>query len=142
MSATRRSPTGDLRDEIATKESAFYRILSSTDTYDPDRLTGDKENLRKFFYLSEGYADFRVLSAVAELSPDQEAFFTPVQWRRASATSSARSTVKTTLKDLDPKTLQGDITTKEGDWYDASKVTTPSRRSAITSAISAMPSWT
>ena len=40
--------------------------VSSDDTYDPDRLTYDRELLRKF-YLSQGYADFRVVSAVAEL---------------------------------------------------------------------------
>ncbi|WP_395021595.1 outer membrane protein assembly factor BamA [Dongia sp.] len=112
---------GSLRDEIATKESAFYRILSTTDTYDPDRLTVDKENLRKF-YLSEGYADFRVLSAVAELSPDQEAFFITFTVEEGERYKLGKVDVKTTLKDLDPKTLMGDVTTKAGDWYDASKV--------------------
>jgi outer membrane protein insertion porin family len=111
----------DLRDEIATKESAFYRFLSTTDTYDPDRLTVDKENLRKF-YLSEGYADFRVLSAVAELSPDQEAFFITFTVEEGERYKLGKVDVKTTLKDLDPKALMGDVTTKEGDWYDASKV--------------------
>jgi outer membrane protein insertion porin family len=111
----------DLRDEIATKESAFYRILSTTDTYDPDRLTVDKENLRKF-YLSEGYADFRVLSAVAELSPDQEAFFITFTVEEGERYKLGKVDVKTTLKDLDPKALMVDVTTKEGDWYDASKV--------------------
>jgi outer membrane protein insertion porin family len=111
----------DLRDEIATKESAFYRILSTTDTYDPDRLTVDKENLRRF-YLSEGYADFRVLSAVAELSPDQEAFFITFTVEEGERYKLGKVDVKTTLKDLDPKSLMGDVTTKEGDWYDASKV--------------------
>jgi len=110
-----------LRDEIATKESAFYRFLSTTDTYDPDRLTVDKENLRKF-YLSEGYADFRVLSAVAELSPDQEAFFITFTVEEGERYKLGKVDVKTTLKDLDPKTLMVDVTTKEGDWYDASKV--------------------
>jgi len=110
-----------LRDEIATKESAFYRFLSTTDTYDPDRLTVDKENLRKF-YLSEGYADFRVLSAVAELSPDQEAFFITFTVEEGERYKLGKVDVKTTLKDLDPKSLMGDVTTKEGDWYDASKV--------------------
>jgi outer membrane protein insertion porin family len=112
---------GSLRDEIATKESAFYRILSTTDTYDPDRLTVDKENLRKF-YLSEGYADFRVLSAVAELSPDQEAFFITFTVEEGERYKLGKVDVKTTLKDLDPKSLMSDVTTKEGDWYDASKV--------------------
>ena len=112
---------GELRDEIATKESAFYRILSTTDTYDPDRLTVDKENLRKF-YLSEGYADFRVLSAVAELSPDQEAFFITFTVEEGERYKLGKVDIKTTLKDLDPKSLWGDVTTQEGDWYDASKV--------------------
>ena len=111
----------DLRDAIATKESAWYRFLSTTDTYDPDRLTVDKENLRKF-YLSEGYADFRVISAVAELSPDQEAFFITFTVEEGERYKLGKVDIKTTLKDLDPKTLWNDVTTKEGDWYDASKV--------------------
>ena len=61
---------GELREEIASSETAFWRILSATDTYDPDRLTFDRELLRRF-YLSEGFADFRVLSSVSELTPDR-----------------------------------------------------------------------
>src|SRR6266436_2556907 len=64
---------GTLRGTIETKESRWYRFLSTSDTYDPDRLTYDRELLRKF-YLSEGYADFRVVSAVAELTPDRDGF--------------------------------------------------------------------
>ena len=30
--------------------------------------------------------------------------------------------MKTTLKDLDPASLRNDITTVEGDWYDAGEV--------------------
>ncbi|MFX8601184.1 POTRA domain-containing protein, partial [Acinetobacter baumannii] len=48
---------GTLRDAISTKETAWWRILSSSDTYDPDRLTYDRELLRRY-YLSHGYADF------------------------------------------------------------------------------------
>jgi outer membrane protein insertion porin family len=110
-----------LREQIATKESAFYRFLSTTDTYDPDRLTVDKEDLRKF-YLSEGYADFRVISSVAELSPDQEAFFITFTVEEGERYKLGKVDIKTTLKDLDPKTLWSDVTTEEGDWYDASKV--------------------
>src|SRR4051794_30884589 len=111
----------DLRDEVLTKESAFYRILSTTDTYDPDRLTVDKENLRKF-YLSEGYADFRVISSIAELSPDQEAFFITFTVEEGERYKLGKVDIKTTLKDLNPEAMRGDITTVQGDWYDASKV--------------------
>ena len=64
---------GELRDEIQTRESVFYNFLSSNDTYDPDRLSFDRELLRRF-YLSEGHADFRVVSAIAELTEDRKDF--------------------------------------------------------------------
>ena len=52
-----------LRGQIQTKESVWYRFLTTDDTYDPDRLTFDRELLRRF-YLSKGYAEFRVVSAM------------------------------------------------------------------------------
>ena len=64
---------GQLRGEMVTKQSRFYRFFSSSDTYDPDRLAFDQQKLRQF-YLTEGYADFRVISAVAELTPDKKDF--------------------------------------------------------------------
>src|SRR5690606_7038263 len=67
----KRFSQGDLRSEIATRESRWWRFLTSDDTYDPDRLAYDRELLRQF-YLSKGYADFRVVSSVAELSPDKQ----------------------------------------------------------------------
>ncbi len=91
----------DLRDEILTKESAWYRFLSSNDTYDPDRITVDRESLRNF-YLKEGYADFRVISSVAELSPDKNAFFITFTVEEGERYIFGPINVKTTLKDLDP----------------------------------------
>ena len=57
---------GTLRGVIQTTESAWYRFLTANDTYDPDRLAFDQELLRRF-YQARGYADFQVVSAVAEL---------------------------------------------------------------------------
>ena len=63
-----------LRDAIVTSESSWWNFFSSNDNYDPDRLEYDREQLRQF-YNNRGYADFRVVSAVAELTPDQRDFF-------------------------------------------------------------------
>ena len=63
----------DLQSEIMSKESRWYRLFSSSENYDPEKTNYDKELLRRF-YLKRGYADFRVLSAVAELSPDKKSF--------------------------------------------------------------------
>jgi outer membrane protein insertion porin family len=63
-----------LKSVIVTEESSWLRFFSSKDNYDPDKLDFDREQLRKF-YLNEGHYDFRVKSAVAELTPDQKDFF-------------------------------------------------------------------
>src|SRR5690606_10386471 len=51
----------DLREEMVTKQSRFFRLFSSNTSYDPDRLAFDQQKLRQF-YLTQGYADFRVVS--------------------------------------------------------------------------------
>ena len=62
---------GRLRKEMFTREAGgILGILRSNDSYDPDRLAADQQKLRAF-YLTEGYADFRVVSALAELTPDR-----------------------------------------------------------------------
>ena len=55
-----------LRGVIQTRESAWYRFLTSDDTYDPDRVNFDQELLRRF-YLARGFAEFTVVSAIAEV---------------------------------------------------------------------------
>ena len=63
----------ELREVMVTKESAWYRLFTKNDNYDPGRLDYDREQLRKF-YTNRGYYDFRITSAVAELTPDDRAF--------------------------------------------------------------------
>lgn len=63
-----------LREQIVTTESSWWNLFQSNDNYDPDRLEYDREQLRQY-YNNRGYADFRVVSAVAELTPDQRDFF-------------------------------------------------------------------
>jgi len=66
--------TGRLVKEMYTKQAGgVLGFLKSNDTYDPDRLAADQQKLRAF-YLTQGYADFRVVSALAELTPDRKDF--------------------------------------------------------------------
>jgi outer membrane protein insertion porin family len=63
-----------LRKEMYTRQSGgVLGFLKSNDTYDPDRLAADQQKLRAF-YLTQGYADFRVVQALAELTPDRRDF--------------------------------------------------------------------
>lgn len=63
----------DLREVMITKQSRWWRLFTKNDNYDPGRLDYDREQLRKF-YTNRGYYDFRIVSAVAELAPDDSAF--------------------------------------------------------------------
>ncbi len=110
-----------LRGEVTTSESAFWRILSSTDTYDPDRLSFDRELLRRF-YLHEGYADFRVMSVVAELTPDREGFIVTFTLEEGERYKFGAIGLTTTLPNLDPESLQQHVLAEEGEWYDAQAV--------------------
>ncbi len=107
-----------LREVLETKESRWYRFLSSSDTYDPDRLNYDRELLRKF-YLAEGYADFRVASAVAELTPARDGFFITMAVEEGPRYRFGKINIVNQLKDVDPATLQALVTAREGDWYNA-----------------------
>lgn len=109
---------GRLREIIATAESAWWKFLSSADNYDPDRLAFDRELLRRH-YLSEGFADFQVVSAVADLSRDGEEFFITFTVEEGEQYTFGPSEVTTELDKLDVEKLNSLILTVEGDTYDA-----------------------
>ncbi len=110
-----------LRDEVTTTEASFWNFFTTSDTYDPDRLTFDRELLRRF-YLNEGYADFRVVSVIAELTPDQQDFIVTFTVEEGPRYKFGKIGLETGLRNLDPETLRNEVTTEEGDWYDASSV--------------------
>jgi outer membrane protein insertion porin family len=112
---------GTLRGAIETKESRWYRFFSTSDTYDPDRLTYDRELLRKF-YLSEGYADFRVISAVAELTPDRDGFVVTFTMEEGERYRFGKLDVNISLKDLPKEEVLPLLTVQSGDWYNAEAV--------------------
>ena len=107
-----------LREVIRTKESRWWRFLSSDDTYDPDRLTLDRELLRRF-YLNNGYGDFRVVSAVAELTPDRRDFFITFTVEEAARYRFGKIEVQARLRGLKAEDLFESIEIEEGDWYAA-----------------------
>lgn len=110
-----------LRGVIQTKEYAFYRFLSSADTYDPDRLSFDRELLRRY-YLESGYADFRVLSAVAELTPNREAFVVTFTVEEGKPYDFGKIAFDIGLPRIAEQDLVDLVVTEPGDRYDSTKV--------------------
>lgn len=110
-----------LKNILLTKESRWYRFFTNNDTYDPDRLAADKDQLYRF-YLNQGYADFRVISAVAELSPNAEEFFITFTLEEGERYQLGAVTLKNRIADIDIKKFQEYITLREGDWFNESEV--------------------
>ncbi len=112
---------GRLRSVISTKETRWWRLFTSDDKFDPDRLTFDRELLRRF-YLTDGFADFRVISAVAELSPDRKDFFITFTVDEGQRFKFGKIEVEARLRDLKAQQVAGEVEIEEGDWYNIEQV--------------------
>ena len=110
-----------LKEALATKEERWWRFLSSNTSYDPDRFTYDREVLRRF-YLARGYADFRIISAVAELTPDGKAFFLTFNIEEGKRYKFGTVDVQANVKALKKEDLQPLLTMKQGDVYNVEQI--------------------
>ncbi len=110
-----------IRGQMATKQARLFRLLSSATSYDQDRLSYDQQKLRQF-YLTEGYADFRVTSAVAELTPDKKDFIITYVVEEGKRYKFGDVTVDSQIRDFDNKKLASTLPLKKGEWYNAKLV--------------------
>ncbi|OYW83688.1 MAG: outer membrane protein assembly factor BamA, partial [Hyphomonas sp. 32-62-5] len=110
-----------LRSEIVTKQSRFWRFFSSNDNYDSNRLEYDRERLREF-YQNNGYYDFRVSSAVAELTPDQKDFYITYTVEEGRQYDFGVIKVETALEKLDANVLQAVVPIEEGELFRGSLI--------------------
>uniref|UniRef100_UPI0008296E26 outer membrane protein assembly factor BamA n=1 Tax=Erythrobacter sp. CCH5-A1 TaxID=1768792 RepID=UPI0008296E26 len=112
---------GELRGEFVTKQARLTSFFSSNTSYDPDRLAFDQQKLRQF-YLTQGYADFRVVSAVAELTPDQKDFIITYVVEEGERYNFGEVKVDSQLRDFDSDVMSTQLPMKEGDFYNAKTV--------------------
>lgn len=105
-----------LRSEVVTKQSRWWRFFSSNDNYDPGRLEYDRELLRQF-YQNRGYYDFRVISAVADLTPDREDFYITYTIEEGEQYTFGDVQVETALDKLSSEGLRRAIPIQDGDLF-------------------------
>jgi outer membrane protein insertion porin family len=110
-----------LSEVVNSRESRWWRFLSTSDEYDPERLNFDKELLRRF-YLKNGYIDFKVVDAKSELAPDRSGFFLTFTLSEGERYRVGKITINSHLRRLEGDELRGDLQLDEGDWYDGDAV--------------------
>ncbi len=110
-----------LAEVINSRESRWWRFLSTSDQYDPERLAYDRELLRRF-YLKNGYADIEIAAASAELSPDRKGFFLSFTVKEGARYKVGKVTINSQLRNLSGSDLQSALQLQPGDWYDGDAV--------------------
>ncbi len=116
-----RYSSGRLRDVIKTSESNWLSFLQSTDIYDPDRVEADRDLLRRF-YLKNGYADVRIVSAVGEYDPARKGFTVTFTIDEGNQYRVGTLDVVSNVRAIDPGSLRSSLKLSAGSVYNADLV--------------------
>ncbi|MBE9606310.1 outer membrane protein assembly factor BamA [Acetobacteraceae bacterium H6797] len=110
-----------LKEIVGTREQAWYRFLSDSDTYQPERMNFDRELLRRY-YQRHGYADAEVTGASAELSPSRDSFFVTYTINEGPLYHIGKVDVTSSVRNLDASRLRDRSDVDPGEVYDGDAI--------------------
>ncbi len=110
-----------LRDVITTQQSNWLSFLNNKDVYDSDRVSADQELLRRF-YLKNGYADFRIISATVDLDTKEGGFVLTFTLEEGQQYRFGNVDLLSNLRDVNAEDLRRLLRTKTGGVYNAEHV--------------------
>lgn len=110
-----------LRNQLQSEITHWYKFFTNNDAYDQDRVNFDKEKLRRF-YVSHGYADFKVNSVVSEFSPEDNGFYLTFNIEEGPHYNFGGIKASSAFSDVDAEELKTVATTLEGEEYNANQI--------------------
>jgi len=110
-----------LRDVIKTGQSNILSFLKNNDLYDPDRIEADRELLRRW-YLKNGYADVRIVSAVAEFDPRRNGFVLTFTIEEGDRYTFGSVDIQSSVRDVDVGALRSKLRFSAGSVYNAEAI--------------------
>jgi outer membrane protein insertion porin family len=108
-----------LKAVIKTSQTSVLSFLTGGDVYDPDRVEGDREQLR-LYYLNHGYADASVSQPVAEYDPATKSFMLAFSIDEGPLYHFGDIQVTSDVSGLPPEKLRQSLVVRSGDLFDAS----------------------
>ncbi len=108
---------GKLREVISSRQDAWYRFLSDSDQYNSERVKYD-ESLLSRFYFHHGYADFKIVSATAQLAPNRKSFYLTFVVDEGPRYRIGSVQVVSSLRKLPGKQLRPLVPIEKGDIFD------------------------
>jgi outer membrane protein insertion porin family len=110
-----------LRGIMTTTETNLLSFLKNSDVYDPDRLAADQELIRRY-YLKNGYADFRIVSADAQFDGSAGGYIVTIAVDEGQQYRVGGVNIESRIPDVDTQVLRGQLTTSAGAVYNADAV--------------------
>jgi outer membrane protein insertion porin family len=110
-----------LRRVIATRESSWLSWLNRKDVYDPAKIEADEELLRRF-YMSNGYADFRVLSVDSTFDEEKGKYHVVFTLEEGTQYRFGDITIDSSIPDIDADSLYRYVKMKKGRVFNATLV--------------------
>jgi outer membrane protein insertion porin family len=110
-----------LRYIITTSQTNILSFLKGNNVYDQDRLSLDRELLRQF-YLKNGYANVRIVSATADLDPGGRGFFITFTIDEGERYRFGTVNIESSLPSLNTGMLGPYILVRSGKWFNSQKV--------------------
>lgn len=110
-----------LEDQLFTKRYRWFRLWASDDTFDPDRFNADQQRLQQY-YFDMGHPDFRLISAVAELSPDHKDFYLTFTVDEGEKYTFGKVNVVSHLRQVKAEDLKSLIDIHSGDQFSRKQI--------------------
>jgi outer membrane protein insertion porin family len=110
-----------LRDVIKTGVTNWLSFLKSNDVYDADRIEVDRDLLRRF-YLRNGFADVRVVSAVGEYDPEKKGFIITFTIDEGIQYHFGAVNIQSAVPTVPPESLRYKLRVESGRVYNADAI--------------------
>ena len=110
-----------LASVVESKRRSLMTILSRKDIFNEARIVQDQEELRRF-YMSHGYADFRVISVDWEYDEARARYSVVFTVEEGPKYRFSTVDIDSTVPGLNPETLRRYITTKPGRVFDSGEI--------------------
>lgn len=121
MSGNRKFTDSELKEVLMSKEERWYRFFSSADIFSPDKLEYDQELLKRFYH-DKGFANFKVTSSTAEISPKKDAFLITMIIEEGEIYEFGNISIDNRSPKIGNTDFSGDLVTKTGKRYSKSLI--------------------
>lgn len=106
----------DLRDQILSREHAWWRFMTQFDVFDEDRILYDQQMLKQF-YMRNGYVDIQVTDVNGVFTPDRQYYSVTFTVDEGKKYKFCKLTINNPFSDVSTEELYEVLKMDSGDVY-------------------------